>query len=160
MIGALIGYIGTMVAAFVALVVAWKAVIGPPQVAKLQKPPVAIGAMTPQTYPVVRQTQKTAPPKQPGDWGPPVVHQADNGADTASADAAQQAAAEKEAAEKAKRQQQARYQKRKAQIARQQQEQQQYSTALGYDQERSYDQQRGRDFSSGQLFNYFGPRRY
>ena len=152
MIVALIGYLCTMVAAFVAVVVAWKAVIGPHQIEKVHlKPPVAIGA-------VVQQT--TPPSKQPGEWGPPVVHKADSSAQTASAEAAP-AAADKEAAEKAKRQQQARYyQKRKAQIARQQQEQQQYSAALGYDQERSYDQQRWQAFSSGPQFNFFGQRRY
>lgn len=150
MIVALLGYISTMVAAFVALVVAWKAVIGPPQVEKVHQPPAAIGAIA----------QRAAPAKPPGEWGPPVVHKADNSPDTASADAAQ-AAAEKDAAEKARRLQQARYQKRKAQIARQQQEQQQYSTALGYDQERPYDQQRGQAFSSGPpLFNFFGGRRF
>jgi hypothetical protein len=148
MIVALIGYISTMVAAFVAVVVAWKAVIGPPQMEKVHQPPVAIGAVV----------QQASPAKQPGEWGPPVLHKAD-GPDAASADVAQ-TAAEKDAAEKAKRQQQARYQKRKVQLARQQQEPQQYSTALGYDQERSYDQQRGQAFSSGPLFNSFGGRRY
>jgi hypothetical protein len=42
-------------------------------------------------------------------------------------------------------------------LARQQQDQQ-YSTALGYDQERSSDQQRSQDFSPG--FNLFGLRRF
>jgi hypothetical protein len=42
-------------------------------------------------------------------------------------------------------------------LARQQQGQQ-YSTALGYDQERPSEQQRSQDFSSG--FNPFGPRRF
>jgi hypothetical protein len=153
MIVALLGYVGAMVAAFVALVVAYKAVTGPPQMEKVHQQPLPIGAIAQGTTP------DAAPAKPPGAWGPPVVHKPDASSDTASAEAAQ-LAADKDAAEKAKRLQQARHQKRKTQIARQPQEQRPYSTALGYDQERLYDQQRGRDYSSGPLFNMFGPRRY
>jgi hypothetical protein len=153
MIVALFGYIATMMAAFVAVVVTWHAVIGPSQMEKVRQPSHPIGA--------VAAAPDTMPAQPPGQWGPSVVHKADDGADTASADDAR-AAADKQAAadaEKAKRQRQAYYKKRKEQLARQQQDQQ-YSTALGYDQERSADQQRSQDSSSGPFFSLFGPRRF
>jgi len=141
---ALIGYIGTMVAAFVTLVVVWHQVIGPTQLEAVRQHPRAIGAVA-----------RVAPPvQQPGPWGPAVIHKADDGADAAAAAAedARLAAAKAAAAEKAKRLKQARYLKRKEQEARQRDEQQ-YSTALGYDQE-------GRDASQPSGFNFFGPRRF
>ena len=151
MILALLGYIGTMVAAFVAVVVAWHAVIGPSQTETVRQPPHAIGAVAGPTDAVLA--------KPSGQWGPLVIHKADDGADAASADDAR-AAAEKQAdadAEKAKRARQAYYKKRKEQLARQQQDQQ--YPVLGYNQERPSDQQRSQDFSSGP-FNLFGPRRF
>jgi hypothetical protein len=139
---ALIGYIGTMVAAFVTLVVVWHQVIGPTQLEAVRQHPRAIGAVA-----------RVAPPvQQPGPWGPAVIHKADDGADAAAAEDARLAAAKAAAAEKAKRLKQARYLKRKEQEARQRDEQQ-YSTALGYDQE-------GRDASQPSGFNFFGPRRF
>jgi len=140
---ALIGYIGTMVAAFVTLVVVWHQVIGPTQLEAVRQHPRAIGAVA-----------RVAPPvQQPGPWGPAVIHKADDGADAAAAaEDARLAAAKAAAAEKAKRLKQARYLKRKEQEARQRDEQQ-YSTALGYDQE-------GRDASQHSGFNFFGSRRF
>ena len=142
---ALLGYIGTMVAAFAMLVVVWHHVIGPPQLETVRQQPRPIGAVT----------QAATPVPQPGAWGPAVVHKADEGADAAaSAEDARLAAAQAAAAEKAKRLKQARYQKRKEQeqLARQRDDQQ-YSTALGYDQE-------PRDASQPSGFNFFGPRRF
>jgi hypothetical protein len=147
---ALAGYVGTMLAALIVLVMAWHQVIGPAEVEKVRQPSHPIGT--------VAAAPNAAPANPPGQWGPPVVHTANDGADAASADEAR-AAAEKQAAadaEKAKRQRQAYAKKRKEQLARQQQEPQ---TALGYDQERSSDQQRSQDFSSGP-FSLFGPRRF
>jgi hypothetical protein len=142
---ALLGYIGTMVAAFVTLVVVWHHVIGPPQSEAVRQQPRPIGAVT----------QAVPPMPQPGAWGPAVIHKADDGADAAaSVEDARLAAAQAAAAEKAKRLKQARYQKRKEQeqLARQRDDQQ-YSTALGYDQE-------PRDASQPSGFNFFGPRRF
>jgi len=140
---ALLGYIGTMVAAFVTLVVVWHHVIGPQQVEVVRQQPRAIGAVT----------QAAPPLQQPGPWGPAVIHKADDGADAAaSAEDARLAAAKAAAAEKAKRLKQARYLKRKEQEARQR-DQQQYSTALGYDQE-------PRDAAQPSGFGFFGPRRF
>ncbi len=142
---ALLGYIGTMVAAFAMLVVVWHHVIGPPHLETVRQQPRPIGAVT----------QAVPPVQQPGSWGPAVIHKADDGADAAaSAEDARLAAAQAAAAEKAKRLKQARYQKRKEQeqLARQRDDQQ-YSTALGYDQE-------PRDVSQPSGFNFFGPRRF
>ena len=141
---ALLGYIGTMVAAFVTLVVVWHHVIGPPQLETVRQQPRPIGAVT----------QAAPPVPQPGAWGPAVIHKADEGADAAqpSAEDARLAAAQAAAAEKAKRLKQARYQKRKAQeqLARQRDDQQ---YALSYDQD-------PRDVSQPTGFNFFGPRRF
>jgi hypothetical protein len=143
---ALLGYIGTMVAAFAALVVVWHHVIGPPQLEAVRQQPRPIGAVT----------QVAPPVPQPGAWGPAVIHKADEGVDAsaASVEDARLAAAQAAAAEKAKRQKQARYQKRKEQeqLARQRDDQQ-YSAALGYDQE-------PRDVSQPSGFNFFGTRRF
>jgi hypothetical protein len=140
---ALLGYIGTMAAAFVTLVMVWHQVIGPPQLEAVRQQPRLIGAVT----------QAAAPPvPQPGSWGPAVIHKADDGADAAaSAEDARLAAAQAAAAEKTKRLKQARYQKRKEQeqLARQSSDQQ-YSTALGYNQ----------DPSQAPVFGMFGPRRF
>ena len=144
---ALLGYIGTMVAAFAALVVVWHQVIGPPQLATVRQQPRPIGAVT----------QAAPPVQQPGAWGPAVIHKADDGADAAAASAedARLAAAQAAAAEKAKRLKQARYQKRKEQeqLARQSGDQQ-YSTALGYNQEPT------QDVAPAPMFSMFGPRRF
>ena len=43
---ALLGYIGTMVAAFAMLVVVWHHVIGPPQLEAVRQQPRPIGAVT------------------------------------------------------------------------------------------------------------------
>jgi hypothetical protein len=134
-----------MVAAFVTLVVVWHHVIAPTQLEAVRQHPRAIGAVA-----------RVAPPvPQPGPWGPAVIHKADDGADAATAaEDARLAAAKAAAAEKAKRLKQARYQKRKEQeqLTRQRDDQQ-YSTALGYDQE-------PRDASQPSGFNFFGPRRF
>jgi len=145
MIIALLGYIGTMVAAFVTLVMVWHHVIGPPQLETVRQQPRPIGAVTLAVPPV----------QQPGPWGPAVIHKADEGADAAaSVEDASVAAAQAAAAEKAKRLKQARYQKRKEQeqLARQRDDQQ-YSATLGYAQE-------PRDVSQPSGFNFFGPRRF
>jgi hypothetical protein len=142
---ALIGYIGTMVAAFAMLVVVWHHVVGPPQLEAVRQQPRPIGAVT----------QAATPVPQPGAWGPAVIHKADESADAvASAEDARLAAAQAAAAEKAKRQKLARYQKRKEQeqLARQGGDQQ-YSAALGYNQE-------PRDVSQPSGFNFFGPPRF
>jgi len=142
---ALLGYIGTMVAAFVTLVVVWHHVIGPPQSEAVRQQPRPIGAVT--------QAAPSTP--QPGAWGPAVIHKADEGADAAaSIEDAGVAAAQAAAAEKAKRLKQARYQKRKEQeqLARQRDDQQ-YS-ALGYNQEPS------QDVAPAPAFSIFGPRRF
>jgi hypothetical protein len=142
---ALLGYIGTMVAAFATLVVVWHHVAGPPQSEAVRQQPRPIGAVT----------QAATPAPQPGAWGPAVIHKADEAADAAaSVEDAGLAAAQAAAAEKAKRLKQARYQKRKEQeqLARQRDDQQ-YSTALSYDQE-------PRDVSQPSGFNFFGPRRF
>jgi hypothetical protein len=141
---ALLGYIGTMVAAFVTVVVVWHRVIGPPQLEAARPQPRPIGAVT--------QAAPSAP-QQPGAWGPAVVHKADEAADAAaSAEDARLAAAQAAAAEKAKRLKQARYQKRKQQqqLARQRDDRQ---YALGYDQE-------PRGFSQPPGFDFFGQRRF
>ena len=145
---ALLGYIGTMVAAFAALVVVLHQVIGPPQLETVRQQPRPIGAVT-QAAPPVQQLGV----QQPGAWGPAVIHKADDGADAAAASAedARLAAAQAAAAEKAKRLKQARYQKRKEQeqLARQGGDQQ-YSAALGYNQEPP----------QPPVFGLFGPRRF
>ena len=146
MIIALAGYIGTMVAAFVTLVVVWHHVIGPPQLETVRQQPRPIGAVT----------QAAPPLQQPGPWGPAIIYKADDGADAAaSAEDARLAAAKAVAAEKAKRLQQARYQKRKEQeqLARQRDDQQ-YSAALGYNQEPS------QAVVPAPVFGLFGPRRF
>jgi hypothetical protein len=157
---ALAGYISTMVAAFIVVVMAWHHVIGPPQMEKVRELPHPIGAVARDSAPEPATQPGTSGTGALGVWVPPVVHKADDGSDTASADDAQAAAMKQVAAEaeKAKRLRQARAQKRKEQLARQQQDQQ-YSTALGYDQERSNDQQRSQDFY-GPFFNPLGPRRF
>jgi hypothetical protein len=101
-------------------------------------------------------TQVVPPAQQPGAWGAAVVHKADDGADAAaSAEDAGVAAAQAAAAEKAKRLKQARYQKRKEQeqLARQRDDQQ-YSTALGYNQEPT------QEVAPAPVFSMFGPRRF
>jgi hypothetical protein len=143
---ALLGYIGTMVAAFAMLVVVWHHVIGPPQLETVRQQPRPIGAVT----------QAAAPAPQPGAWGPAVIHKADEALDAAaSAEDDRLAAAQAAAAEKAKRLKQARYQKRKEQeqLARQRDDQQ-YSTTLGYNQEPS------QDVAPAPVFSLFGPRRF
>jgi hypothetical protein len=143
---ALLGYIGTMVATFAMLVVLWHRVIGPPQLETVRQQPRPIGAVTLAVPPV----------QQPGPWGPAVIHKADDGADAAaSVEDARLAAAQAAAAEKAKRLKQARYQKRKEQeqLARQRDDQQ-YSTALGYNQEPT------QDVAPAPVFSLFGPRRF
>jgi hypothetical protein len=150
---ALAGYLGTMMAALVALMTLWNSIIGPPTLERIR----------PQPHPVVviaqgspEQVFPTA--KQPGPWGPPVVHGVDEASNTA--EDAHVAAAKDAAAEIAKQQlKQVRYQKRKEQLARQRQDQdqhqdQQFSTALGYD------QQPPQDVSSASVFSAFGPRRF
>jgi hypothetical protein len=147
---ALLGYIGTMVAAFAMLVVVWHHVVGPPQVEAVRQQPRLIGAVT--------QAAVPAPAPQPGAWGPAVIHKADESADAAANDAAANeedarlAAAQAAATEKAKRLKQARYQKRKEQeqLARQRDDQQ---YALSYDQE-------SRNVAQPSGFNFFGPRRF
>jgi len=143
---ALLGYIGTMVAAFATLVVVWHHVVGPQQLEAVRQQPRPIGAVAHAATPV----------SQPGAWGPAVIHKADDGADAAaSVEDARLAAAQAAAAEKAKRLKQARYQKRKEQeqLARQRDDQQ-YSAALGYDQERS------QTIAPAPVFSLFGPRRF
>jgi hypothetical protein len=142
MLLALLGYIGTMVAAFATLVVVWHHVIGPPQLETVRQQPRPLGAVA----------QAVPPAQQPGSWGPAVIHKADDGGDAAaSAEDARLAAA----AEKAKRLKQARSQKRKEQeqLARQR-DGQQYSAALGYDQEPSP------AVAPAPVFSLFGPRRF
>jgi hypothetical protein len=146
---ALAGYLGTMMAALVALVTLWNGIIGPPALERIRPQPhpvIAIAQGSPE------QVFPTA--KQPGPWGPPVVHGVDEASSTA--EDAHLAAAKDAAAEKTKQQlKQARYQKRKEQLARQRQDQdQQFSTALGYD------QQPPQDVSSASVFSVFGPRRF
>jgi hypothetical protein len=146
MIIALAGYIGTMVAAFAMLVVVWHHVIGPPQSEMVRQYPRPIGAVT----------QAAPPLQQPGPWGPAIIHKADDAADAAaSAEDARQAAVKAAASEKAKRLKQARYQKRKEQeqLARQRDDQQ-YSAALGYDQEPT------QPVAPAPVFGLFGPRRF
>ena len=149
---ALLGYIGTMVAAFAALVVVWHHVVGPPQLETVRQQPRPIGAVT--------QAAVPAPAPQLGAWGPAVIHKADESADAAANAAASEedarlAAAQAAAAEKAKRLKQARYQKRKEQeqLARQSGDQQ-YSAALGYAQEQSQTP------PPAPVFGLFGPRRF
>jgi hypothetical protein len=143
---ALLGYIGTMVAAFAMLVVVWHHVIGPPQLETVRQQPRLIGAVA-----------LAAPPvQQPGSWGPAIFHKADDGADAAaSVDDARLVAAQAAAAEKAKRLKQAHYQKRKEQeqLARQRDDQQ-YSATLGYAQEPS------QAVAPAPVFGMFGPRRF
>src|ERR1700692_2130868 len=144
MIIALAGYIGTMVAAFAMLVVVLHHVIGPPQSEAVRQQPRPIGAVALAVPPV----------QQPGPWGPPVIHKADEGAGGGGSLEDARLAAAQAAAEKAKRLKQARYQKRKEQeqLTRQRDDQQ-YSAALGYNQE-------PRDVSQPSGFNFFGPRRF
>ncbi|MGA8497616.1 MAG: hypothetical protein WB764_19170 [Xanthobacteraceae bacterium] len=148
---ALLGYIGTMVAAFAALVVVWHHVVGPPQLETVRQQPRPIGAVTLAAPPVQQPGVQ-----QLGAWGPAVIHKADEGADAAASEEdARLAAAQAAAAEKAKRLKQARYQKRKEQeqLARQSGDQQ-YSAALGYNQEPSQTP------APAPVFGLFGPRRF
>jgi hypothetical protein len=148
---ALLGYIGTMVAAFAMLVMVWHHVVGPPQLETVRQQPRPIGAVT-QAAPPVQQPGV----QQLGAWGPAVIHKADDAADAAaSAEDARLAAAQAAAAEKAKRLKEARYQKRKEQeqLARQRDDQQ-YSTALGYNQEPT------QEVAPAPVFSLFGPRRF
>ena len=173
MILALLGYVGTMLTAFVVLVMAWHHVLGPTQMEKVQQAPRPIGAVARDAgaapQPGTMQLGGTLAGGAPtgGTWGPPGVNKAD---DRSSTDDAGTAAAKQAEAEKAKRQRQARYQKRKEQLARQQQDQQ-YSTVLGYDRERPQEFSSGQFSSSpgssspsssspGPSFNPFGPRRF
>jgi hypothetical protein len=152
---ALAAYVGTMAAALIALVIAWQNVIGPPALEKVHQQPHPVFAVM---QPVAVPTQSdVVPALAQGAWGPSVVHTADADANETSADDAQLATAQAAAAEKAKRQKQARYQKRKEQLARAHQDQQQYqdqqySTALGYAQERQA--------SSAPPLNLLGTRRF
>lgn len=138
---ALAGYLGTMMAALVALVALWNTVVGPPALERIRQQP----------HPVVAMVPDAPTAKQPGPWGPPVVHGVDD--NSYAIEDAYLAAAKDAAVEKTKRLKQARYQKRKEQLARQRQDQQ-FSTALGYD------QQPPQDISSASVFNAFGPRRF
>jgi hypothetical protein len=160
MIVALLGYVGTMLAAFVVLVMAWQHVLGPAQMEKVQQAPRPIGAVARDAGPAP-QPAAIQPGGTLGGGAPPLIRKTDDGSATASADDAGTAAVKQAAeAEKAKRQRQARNQKRKEQLARQQQDQQ-YSTALGYDQERPQQFSSAQSSSgSGPLFNLFGPRRF
>jgi hypothetical protein len=138
---ALAGYLGTMMAALVALMTLWNSIIGPPALERIRQQP----------HPVVAIVPDAPAAKQPGPWGPPVVHGVDEASNTV--EDAHVAAAKDAAAEKVKQQlKQARYQKRKEQLALQRQDQQ-FSTALGYD------QQPPQDVSSASVFSAFGPRR-
>jgi hypothetical protein len=140
---ALAGYLGTMMAALVALVTLWNSIIGPPALERIRQQP----------HPVVAIAPDAPAAKQPGPWGPPVVHGVDDASETA--EDAHMAAARDAAAEKTKRLKQVRYQKRKEQLALQRQDQyQQFSTALGYD------QQPPQDNSPASVFSAFGPRRF
>lgn len=144
---ALAGYLGTMMAALVALVTLWNSIIGPPALERIRQQPHPVVAIA-QDSPV----QVAPAAKQPGPWGPPIVHGVDDASETA--EDAHMAAARDAAAEKTKRLKQVRYQKRKEQLALQRQDQyQQFSTALGYD------QQPPQDISPASVFSAFGPRR-
>jgi hypothetical protein len=140
MIIALIGYVGTMVAALAVLIVVWHNVLGPPQVETVHQQPHLIGAVISATVPV----------KSPGPSAAPVNRQADDGAAAASTDDAR-LAAKAVAAERAKRLKVA--QRRKEQLARQRDDQQ-FSAALGYNQEPSQEP------SAPRLFDVFGSRRF
>jgi uncharacterized membrane protein YccC len=142
MVIALLGYVGTMLAALVALVMVWHQVLGPSQREAARQPPRPIGAVVQAAPPALQ------PGTPPGQWGPQIVHKADA---TANADDAVAAAAQAAALEKAKRQKLARVQKRKEQLARQRDDQQ---YALGYDQEAPQSN------APPQLFNFFGQRRF
>src|ERR1700730_16358953 len=102
---ALAGYLGTMMAALVALVVLWNGIIGPPTLGRVRQQP----------HPVVAIAPDLPTAKRPGPWGPPVVHGVVDASETA--EDAQMAAARDAAAEKTKRLKQVRYQKRKEQLA-------------------------------------------
>ena len=150
MVIALLGYIGTMLAAFVALVMMWHQVVGPSHQEAARQPSRPIGAVA-QVAPPAQQPATppgALPGALPGTWGPQIVHKPDA---TANADDAAAAAAQAAALDKAKRLKQARVQKRKEQLARQRDDQQ---YALGYDQEAPQSN------SPQQQFNFFGQRRF
>jgi len=160
---ALIGYIGTMLVAFAALVAAWFVVVGPPPQRQLHQPPHAIGAVAQTTAPAPSTTPSGTP--QPGTSGPSVVHRADDGTAAANADDGR-AAAEQAAAEKAKQLKLARYRKRKEQEARRRQEQQdqqdaQYAQTYSPSYSLGYDRDDARDRPPPPpAFFLFGPPRY
>jgi hypothetical protein len=134
---ALLGYFGTMVAALAALMLLLNTVLTS---SVMPKP-------KPQPYPVPAITETAEPDKQPGPWGPPVIHKATDGSEAANAADAGLAA------EKNKRLKLARAPKRR-ELAREQQEAPPHSVALGYDQG---PQQQPASVS---MFNLFGPPRF
>jgi hypothetical protein len=146
----LLGYFGTMVTALAVLMTLLSGVLTSYPMAR-----------KPQPYPVPAMAQTArfdggAAGKTPGRWGPAIVHKAPDDANATVASAAadaQLAAAKQAAADKAKRLKQARDQKRKDELARAR-DTQEYSTALGYDQEPP------QQASYGSPFNLFGPRRF
>jgi hypothetical protein len=148
---ALAGYLGTMMAALVAFMMLWNSIIGPPTLERVRQQPHPVVAIAQDSQDSPVQVAPAA--KQPGPWGPAVVHGADEASN--AVEDARLAAAKDAAVEKTKRLKQARNQKRKEQLARQRQDQdQQFSTALGYD------QQPPQDVSSASIFGPFGPRRF
>jgi hypothetical protein len=148
---ALAAYAGTMATALTVLVMLWNSVIGPPKLARVQQQPHAIVHVAAPAQALTAMTAEAATPEQPGRWGPAVIHKPTEGVDIASAEEARIAAAKQAAGAKARHLRVAREQKRRDEVLARQREQQDYTTALGYGQERpQYAQQFG-PFSQGRF---------
>jgi predicted transcriptional regulator len=131
---ALAAYAGTMATALAVLVALWNGIIGPPQLERIQQQPHAVVHVVAAVPPTAAEA---ALPEQPGRWGPAVVHRPTEGVDVASVEDARVAAAKQAAAIKARHVRLARDQKRRDEVLARQREQQDYTTAaLGYAQER------------------------
>jgi hypothetical protein len=140
---AMAAYLGSMAAALTVLVALWNGIIGTPAVERVQQP-----------HPVVAIEQTAAPEqdRQPGPWGPPVIHKPADGSDVASVVDVRAAAAKQAVVEKNRRLKLAREQKREM-LAKQHDDEineASYSTALGY----------GQEPASTPVFNLFGPHRF
>jgi hypothetical protein len=124
----LLSYFSTMVGALVALMLLLNTVLSSSVMQRAKPQPYPVPAMIQTAAP---EEQAAASEKQPGQWGPAIIHKAIAGSD---AEDVRLAAAKPAAAEKSKRLKVARIQKLNEDIAGRRQDQE-YSTALGYAQE-------------------------
>jgi hypothetical protein len=158
---ALLSYFGTMVAALVGLILLLNSFLASSVMQRVRTQPHPMPAIE-QTAARVPDKRTASSEKQPGPWGPAIIHASTEGAkaaDGGDTDAAKQAPAEKN-----KRLKIARDQTRSASLGRNdasrkedlagRRQDQEYSTALRYAQEAQQQP------ASGPLFDLFGPRRF